>query len=85
MIDETAKALNAPDRFGARDDGIRRPADQSGGDFHLGGHDEFVRGRRDSRRASAQKLRGPKSRHHGEFEPGHSRRMMHETLVAVLR
>ena len=78
------KTLDAPNLVGARDDGVRRPANQPGGDFHLGGHDELVRAL-DARRASAQELRGPKSRHHGEFEPGHSRRMMHETLVAVLR
>ena len=76
--------LDAPNRVGAWDDGVGRPANESGGDLHLGGNDQLV-GAWDARRASAQKLRGPKSRHHGEFEPGHSRRMMHETLVAVLR
>jgi hypothetical protein len=76
--------LDAPNRVSAGNDGVGRPADQAGGHFHLGGNDELVRAL-NPRRTSAQKLRGPKSRHHGEFEPGHSRWMMHETLVAVLR
>jgi hypothetical protein len=77
-------ALYAPDLVGARTDGVRRPADQAGGDFHLGGDDELV-GALNTRRASAQELRGSKSGHYSELEPGHSWRMMHESLIEMLR